>query len=263
MDKMLITGLAATAACLAGWGSPACALNSPVPTPVIGLLAAGNAPDEADPASIAPAQQAAPDALLNAATLAVIASLKQDRHLQISNPARFAELVESTILPLFDFRRMTQLAVARNWRIASSEQQNSLVGEFRTLLIRTYSSALANYRDQAIEYKPLRMAPGVTAVTVRSEVKQTRSERMTIDYDMEKASGGWKVYDIKIAGISLITNYRENFAQIILGSGVAGLIDALAQKNRQADPGPRSQDSGARPLLFMYSVMPSIVRGDR
>ena len=151
--------------------------------------------------------------LLSAATLAVTAILKQDKNLQTNSPGKIAELVESTILPLFDFRHMTQLAVARNWRLASPEQQNTLIAEFRTLLVRTHSTALANYRDQAIEYRPLRIAPGETEVTVKSTVKQSGAERMTIDYDMEKTTAGWRVYDIKIAGISLITTYQSTFAK--------------------------------------------------
>ena len=202
---------------------------------------------------------AEPDALLSAATMAVTAKLKQDRSLRADSPGRIAELVESTILPLFDFPHMTQLAVARNWRRASPEQQNALVAEFRTLLVRTYSSALASYRDQAIEYKPLRMAPGDTEVTVKSIVNQPGAERMTIDYDMEKTTAGWKVFDIKLGGISLITTYRSTFAQIIRDHGVDGLIASLSAKNRQNDPGLGSREDGVRPYLFTYAVIPSVI----
>ncbi|MEK7816128.1 MAG: ABC transporter substrate-binding protein [Pseudomonadota bacterium] len=212
---------------------------------------------------IAPAPEAAPDVLLSAATLAVTAILKQDKNLQTNSPGKIAELVESTILPLFDFRHMTQLAVARNWRLASPEQQNTLIAEFRTLLVRTHSTALANYRDQAIEYRPLRIAPGETEVTVKSTVKQSGAERMTIDYDMEKTTAGWRVYDIKIAGISLITTYQSTFAKTIRDDGVDGLIQSLSAKNRQADSGLTSHESGARAVLFMYAVIPSVFRGRR
>lgn len=188
-------------------------------------------------ASIEPAPEAAPDALLSAATLVVTASLKQDRDRQTGSRGKIVALVESTILPLFDFRHMTQLAVAANWRLASPEQRNALETEFRTLLVRTYSAALAGYRDQAIEYKPLRMAPSETEVTVKSTVWQPGAERMTIDYDMEKTAAGWKVYDIKVAGISLITTYRSSFAQVIRDGGVDGLVKALSAKNLQADSG--------------------------
>lgn len=209
-----------------------------------------------DPANLpvtgpsAPAPEAAPDALLSAATVVMIANLKQDRTLVTRSPGKIAELVEATILPLFDFRHMTQLAVASNWRLALPAQQKALIAEFRTLLVRTYSTALANYRGQAIEYRPLRMAPGETAVTVKSTVKQSGAERISIDYDMEKTTAGWKVYDIKIAGISLITTYRSTFAQTIRDGGVDGLIEALAARNRQTEAGLRSRENGARPFPF-------------
>jgi len=191
----------------------------------------------------------APDVLLSTATAVVIANLRQHSNLQTSSSANIAALVDSTVLPLFSFRHMTQLAVASNWRLASAAQQNALVAEFRTLLVRTYSTALASYRDQMIEYQPLRMAPGETEVTVKSTMRQPGAERMSIDYDLEKTAAGWKVYDIKIAGMSLVTTYRSTFAQTVREGGVDGLINVLAAKNRQSAPGLRSRESGARPVL--------------
>lgn len=211
--------------------------------------------------SIAPAPETAPDALLSAATLTVTASLRQDKSLLTNSQERIAELVEVTILPLFNFRHMTQRAVAPNWRLASPEQQNALIAEFKTLLVHTYSTALANHRDQAIEYKPLRIAPGEIEVTVKSTVKQPGAERMTIDYDMEKTTAGWKIYDIKVAGISLITTYRSTFAQLIRDGGVDGLIKSLSAKNRQADSGLRSQEDQVLSFLFLHAVIPSAFRG--
>jgi phospholipid transport system substrate-binding protein len=237
MRRMLVTGLAAFAS-LAAWAG-----------------AAG-----AGPAAMEPA--AAPDVLLRTATLAVTAKFRQDKALQTDSPWKITELVEP-ILPLFDFRQMTRLAVARNWRLASPEQQNALVSEFRTLLVRTYSTALSNYRDQMIEYKPLRMALGETEVTVKSTVSQPGADRMTIDYDMEKTSAGWRVFDVKIAAISLITTYRSTFAQTIRDGGVEGLIESLSAGNRQAAFGLWPPASGARPLLFIYAVIPSVFRGSR
>jgi len=180
----------------------------------------------------------APDVLLSQATATVIASLKQHRDLQTTSAGSIAALVEATVLPLFDFRHMTRLAVAANWRLASLEQQNALVGEFKSLLVRTYSVALASYRDQTIEYRPLRMAAGDTEVMVRSLVRQPGTEPVTIDYDLEETAAGWKVYDIKIAGVSLITTYRSTFAQTVRDGGVDALIKALSAKNRQTDPAP-------------------------
>ncbi|MGA8048822.1 MAG: ABC transporter substrate-binding protein [Burkholderiales bacterium] len=207
-------------------------------------------------------REAAPDVLLRTATLEVSARLRQDKTLRTDGPWNITELVEP-ILPLFDFRQMTRLAVARSWPLASPEQQNALVAEFRTLLVRTYSTALARYRGQTIEYKPLRMAPGGTEVTVKSTVNQPGAERMAIDYDMEKTTAGWRVYDVKIAAISLITTYRSTFAQAIRDGGVDGLIESLSAGNRQADSGPWPAVGGARPLLFIYAVIPSVFRGSR
>ena len=181
------------------------------------------------------AQGEAPDALLKAVTADVIVLIRQDKDIQAGNPAKVAEVVETRILPLFDFTRMTQLAVARNWRVASTEQRTSLTAEFRTLLVRTYSTALSSYRDQIIEFKPLRMAPGDAEVTVKSVVKQPGIDPLTIDYDMARTASGWKVYDIKIDGISLITTYRETFSEKVRSEGVDGLIKSLADKNRQRD----------------------------
>lgn len=187
------------------------------------------------PTPAALAQGEAPDALLKAVTADVIVLIRQDKDIQAGNPAKVAEVVETRILPLFDFTRMTQLAVARNWRAASTEQQTALTAEFRTLLVRTYSTALSSYRDQIIEFKPLRMAPGDAEVTVKSVVKQAGMDPLTIDYDMARMAAGWKVYDIKIDGISLITTYRETFSEKVRSEGVDGLIKSLADKNRQRD----------------------------
>lgn len=184
-------------------------------------------------APLAPAQDVAPDALVKAVTLEVIAIIRQDQDIQAGNAAKVAELVETRILPHFDFARMTQIAVARNWRLATPEQQEALTAEFKTLLVRTYSTALSGYRDQVIEYRPLRAAPDATEITVRSDVRQSGRERMTIDYDMERTPAGWKVYDIKIAGVSLVTTYRDTFAGRVRDGGIEGLIKSLWDKNRQ------------------------------
>ena len=179
------------------------------------------------------AQDVAPDVLLEAVTLEVLAIIRQDKDIQAGNPAKVADLVETKILPHFEFTRMTQIAAGRNWNLATPEQQQALTTEFKTLLVRTYSTALSSYRDQVIEYKPLRAAPDATEVTVKSEMKQPGRERMTIDYKMEKTPAGWKVYDIQIAGISMVTTYRETFASRVRDGGIEGLIKSLSDKNRQ------------------------------
>lgn len=184
-------------------------------------------------APFALAEDVAPDVLLKTVTLEVVAIIRQDKDIQTGSPAKVADLVETRILPHFDFPRMTRIAVARNWREATPEQQEALTMEFKTLLVRTYSIALASYRDEVIEYKPFRAAPDATEVTVRSEVRQSGRERINIDYDMEKTPAGWKVYDIKIAGLSLVTTYRDTFASKVRDGGIEGLIKALWDKNRR------------------------------
>jgi len=195
----------------------------------------------AAPLSIA--RDVAPDVLLKEVTLEVIAIIRQDKDIQAGNPAKVADLVETRILPLFDFTRMTQIAVARNWRLATPEQQKALTTEFKTLLVRTYSTALSSYRGQVIEFKRLRKVSGDTEVTVNSVMKQPGTEPLTMDYDMEKTAAGWKVYDIKIDGVSLITTYRETFAGKVREGGVDGLIKSLSDKNRQGDARFRSHQT--------------------
>jgi phospholipid transport system substrate-binding protein len=181
------------------------------------------------------AQEVAPNVMLQSVTLEVIAAMKQERDLHNGNPMQVAGVVETKVLPLFDFSRMTQIAVARNWRLATPAQQTALTAEFRTLLVHTYSSVLGSYRDQVIEFKGLRSTPADTEVTVKSLVKQSGTASVAMDYDMEKTPAGWKVYDIKIEGVSLVTTYRDTFAASIRDDGVDGLIKALADKNRQGD----------------------------
>jgi phospholipid transport system substrate-binding protein len=181
------------------------------------------------------AEDVAPNVLLKAVTLEVISIIRQDEDIQAGNPAKVADLVETRIVPLFDFTRMTQIAMARNWPLVSPEQQKALTTEFKTLLVRTYSTALSSYRDQVIEFKRLRAASGDTEVTVKSVMKQPRTEPLTMDYDMEKIAAEWKVYDIKIDGVSLIATYREAFACKVREGGVDGLIKAISDKNGRGD----------------------------
>ena len=245
MRRVLVTGLAAFAA-LAGWAIPAHA-TQPVP------------------ANLPVTAAVAPDVLLKAVTLEVTAILGQDKDIQAGNPLKVADLVETRILPHFEFARMTQIAVARNWRLATPGQKQALTAEYKALLVRTYSTVLSSHRNQVIEYKPLRVAPGATEVTVRSIVKQPGAERTTIDYDMEMTAAGWKVYDIKIAGISLNSTYQPAFGRIIRDGGVDGLIESLSVRNRQADDAElRSRMSSARPWLFiLYAVIPGIFHSGR
>ena len=176
--------------------------------------------------------QEAPDALVKRVAEETLSAIRADKDLQAGNPAKVKQLIESKLLPHFDTARMTALAMGRNWRAATPEQQKRLIEEFQTLLIRTYSNALTNYRDNTMNYKPLRMNPGDTEVVVRTEVKRSGQAPVQIDYSMEKTPEGWKAYDVVVAGVSLVTNYRDEFNDVIKSSGVDGLIKTLADKNK-------------------------------
>lgn len=184
----------------------------------------------AAPASLA--QGLAPDALLRTVSVEVIDKIKQEQLHRAADPAKVTALVETRILPLFDFDHMTRLAVARNWRLATPEQQRVLTEEFKTLLVRTYSTALAHYSGEVIHFKQLRAAPPLGEVTVRSEVKQPGKERMTMDYEMAKTPAGWKIYNVKVADVCLVSTYRDVFAEKVRDGGVDGLINFLADENR-------------------------------
>ena len=177
------------------------------------------------------AQELAPDALVKQISGEVIAAIRQDRAIQAGDAKRISALVDAKILPHFNFRRTTQIAMGASWRRATPEQQEQLAGQFKLLLVRTYSGALASYRDQVIEFRPLRAKPGETEVTVRSLVKQSGTAPVAIDYDLEKSDSGWMVFDIRVDGISLAANYRSAFADEIRNNGIDGLISLLASKN--------------------------------
>jgi phospholipid transport system substrate-binding protein len=187
------------------------------------------------------AQAVAPDVLMKQISDDVIESIKQDKGIQAGDAVKIAALVEAKILPHFDFRRATQVALGANWRRATPRQQEELIGEFRTLLVRTYSGALSSYSGQVIEFSPLRAKPGETEVTVRSRIRQSGAEPIVIEYDMAKEASGWKVFDLRISGISLVATYRSSFAEEIHNNGIDGLIASLAGKNRRGGtlPVPR------------------------
>lgn len=185
------------------------------------------------PAAIA--QDTAPDTLVKGVTQEVLGVIKQDKDIQAGNQRKTIALVEEKVLPHFNFARMTALAMGPNWRKATPEQQKALIDQFRTLLVRTYSSALSSYRNQVIDFKPMRGQAADADVIVRSEVKQPGGEPVSIDYSMEKTPGGWKVYDVVVGGVSLVTTYRETFTNEVRNNGVDGLIKALADKNRQLE----------------------------
>ena len=172
--------------------------------------------------------QEAPDALVKRVTEEVT----QHKDVRSGEPAKLRAVVETKLLPYVDTRRVTQSALGQNWRRATPEQQEQLVREFTVLLVRTYSGALANYRDQAIEVLPLRAAVGDAEVTVRSRIRQPGADSALIEYDLAKGEAGWKVYDVRVAGVSLVATYRTSFTEEVRNHGIDGLIHTLSAKNR-------------------------------
>jgi phospholipid transport system substrate-binding protein len=183
-------------------------------------------------ATLAVSAQVAPDAQVKTVATEVTGILKSDPSI-LSNQTKLRELIEGKLVPNFNFARMTQLAMGRNWAKASPEQQAALTKEFRTLLVRTYSSSLANFKNNTIDYRPLRMQPNETDVTVKTVVQQANGQGIPIDYSMEKAAdGSWKAYDVSVAGVSLVTNYRDEFNTVIRDKSVDVLISQLQAKNK-------------------------------
>lgn len=179
------------------------------------------------------AQEESPDALIKKVTDDVLTIVRQDKDIQGGNTKKAIALVEAKVLPHFNFLHMTALAVGRDWREATPEQKKQLAEEFKTLLVRTYSNALTGYKDQTIRYKPTKMQNGDTDVLVRTEIVQSGSKPIALDYSVEKLPDGWKVYDVVVAGVSLVSNYRDTFAQEIRANKIDGLIKMLATKNKQ------------------------------
>ena len=178
--------------------------------------------------------QETPDVLVKNVTSEVLTIIKNDKELQGGSMRKVFELVDAKILPHFNFTRMTSLAVGQKWREATPEQKTRLAAEFKVLLVRTYANALTSYKNQTVDYKPLRMAPTDTDVTVKTEVRQSSGQPIQLDYTLQKKDDGWKVYDVTVAGVSLVTNYRDSFGQEIRNGGIDGLITSLAAKNQQA-----------------------------
>jgi phospholipid transport system substrate-binding protein len=176
--------------------------------------------------------QEAPEVLVKRVSQDVLATIKGDPLIQAGNEARIREVIESKLVPNFDFTRMTALAMGRNWRAATPEQQKRLTDEFKTLLVRTYSGALNQYRNETIDYKPLRMNPTDVDVTVRTLVMKPVGSPVQIDYSLEKKAEGWKAYDVIVGGVSLVTNYRDEFNDQIAKGGIDGLVKTLADRNR-------------------------------
>ena len=179
------------------------------------------------------AAELGPDALAKNVTNDVLRIVRQDKDIANGNTAKLHNLVEQRILPIFDFRHMAQLAVGKHWPKATPEQQDSLTKDFRIMLVRTYASSLASVADYKIEFKPSRAAPGDTDVTVGTEVSKPGAPPIPIDYRLEKEGNGWKVFDVIVDNVSLVTVYRNSFNSEVRKGGVDGLIAALVRRNQK------------------------------
>ena len=181
------------------------------------------------------AQDVAPDALVKSVTLEVVELIAKDKEIKAGTRGKLVSVIEEKVLPHFNFTAMTALAMGQNWGKASPEQKKRLTEEFRTLLVRTYASALAAYSEQKFDFRPLRAKSTDTDVTVNVRVLQPGGQPVTLDYSMEKTANGWKVYDVMVGGVSLVANYRTEFANTVRASGIDGLIKELQTKNRSLE----------------------------
>jgi phospholipid transport system substrate-binding protein len=183
----------------------------------------------------ASAQELAPDVLVKNVTTEVLELITKDKDVRAGGRAKLVEVIEAKVLPHFNFGSMTALAMGQNWSKATPEQKKRLVEEFKTLLVRTYASALAAYSEQRFDFRPLRARPTDTDVTVNVRVLQSGAQPVAIDYSMEKTASGWKVYDVMVGGVSLVANYRTEFNHTVRDAGIEGLIKNLQAKNRSLE----------------------------
>jgi phospholipid transport system substrate-binding protein len=188
------------------------------------------------------AQELAPDVLVKNVTTEVVELITKDKEIRSGSRAKLIEVIEQRVLPHFNFSAMTALAMGQSWNKATPEQKRRLIQEFRTLLVRTYASALAAYSEQRFDFRPLRARPTDTDVTVNVRVLQSGAQPVPIDYSMEKTAGGWKVYDVMVGGVSLVANYRTEFNGTVREAGIEGLIKNLQAKNRTMDAAPAAAD---------------------
>jgi phospholipid transport system substrate-binding protein len=179
--------------------------------------------------------QDAPDVLVKTVTLEVVEIIAKDKEIRSGDRTKLIGLIEAKVLPHFNFNAMTALAMGQNWNKATPEQKKRLIEEFKTLLVRTYASALAAYSEQKLDFRPLRAKPTDTDVVVNVRVLQPGTQPVPIDYSMEKTATGWKVYDVMVGGVSLVANYRTEFNNAVRESGIDGLIKTLNAKNRSLE----------------------------
>lgn len=176
--------------------------------------------------------QASPDELIRTVSQGVLDEIKADRTLQTGDIERLNALVDKRVMPYVNFQRMTALAVGRNWRTATPDQQSALQSEFRRLLLLTYADAVRQVTDTSIQVRPMRSAPTDEEVIVRTQVLRPGKEPIQLDYRLQKTPAGWKIFDLNILGLWLIEHYRNQFAQVVGASGIEGLIKSLKEKNQ-------------------------------
>jgi phospholipid transport system substrate-binding protein len=187
-------------------------------------------------ATVATAQTVlAPDELVKKLSADVLEKIRTDKDIQGGNFKKLSDFVDASVMPNVNFERMTALSVGRSWRQATPEQQKKLMVEFRALLLRTYSSALGEVKDETIRMKPLRADPADSEVIVRSEIVRKRGEPIQLDYRLEKSATGWKIFDVNVVGVWLIESYRNQFSQEINAKGIDSLIASLTEKNKKLD----------------------------
>jgi phospholipid transport system substrate-binding protein len=186
-----------------------------------------------------------PDELVKRTADDVLAVVKTDKDIQAGDQQKIFALAEEKIVPNFNFDKVSRMVLGKNWTKATPEQKTAFQAEFRTLLIRTYATALSKYRNQTIEYKPMRMAEGATTASVKTQIVQPGGQPIEVNYTLEKQPEAWKVYDIVIEGVSLVTNYRGQFAQEIRQNGLDSLIKKLADKNKAAQARAAASNSAS------------------
>jgi phospholipid transport system substrate-binding protein len=196
-------------------------------------------------APVAPhAQESAPDSLVRGVTEEVLSILREDKDLKAGDQRKAMTLIEEKISPHFDFPRMTRLAVGPGWRQASAEQREALTREFRTLLTRTYANALTAYTNQTVSFKPSSAPREDGTTVVRTQINQPGGQPISVDYRLAGNSGNWKVFDVAIENVSLVTNYRSSFAAELAKGGTDNLIRSLEVKNRSGETRQPGEKAG-------------------
>jgi phospholipid transport system substrate-binding protein len=182
---------------------------------------------------IACAEAIAPDVMIKNTANEVLEILRSNKDFVNGDMNKIGLLVEDRIATKFDFNLMAKMVMGRNWSIASKDQQEQFIIEFRSFLVRIYSTALSKYRNQTIEYKPLRANPGDTEVKVNTQILQPGGPAIQLDYNLARVQGNWKVYDVIIDGLSLVAIYNGQFSEVVKRNGINGLIQKLAEKNKR------------------------------